>query len=498
MPYQGNKLFVKDVFIIYTIEQMTEILKGRNFTICDETQEVKNCKQTFICLDQDGFYIKTNIDKIVNRPNTNFARFSVGNPHSIDNINLVGERKGYKSKCVDSNFDCKRQLEFVCGCGKPFKTVYTNYLMGHKIRCHACSKYTKALSFDEIKANLKGRGFNLLISESDYHGVTKTPLTCCDDDGYKYDVVYNRIMEGKCCETFHRCNPYSLENIKLYLKNNDMPFECISSEFISCQDIMEFRCLRCGETIKQNWRSINRTFSDNHKGRLCCPNCDYTFESTHASALKQVFLHEYPDTIVEDRSFINPLTNYVMPTDIVNHRLKIAIEVQSQWHDFPDKIERDKMKRDYWISRGYSFYAPDIRNYTILEMCQLFFNLEELPDYLDYALNKRINLKEIQKQLNSGKAILEIASEMNLSAHRIYDALYDGRLFYPEGYQNNWFVSVNQYDDDGNLLNTFHSIAQAARANNIKEKTLTSAISKGARCGGFVWKRCRDDVVKNA
>ena len=131
-----------------------------------------------------------------------------------------------------------------------------------------------------------------------------------------------------------------------------------------------------------------------------------------------------------------------MPTDIVNHRLKIAIEVQSQWHDFPDKIERDKMKRDYWINRGYSFYAPDIRNYTILEMCQLFFNLEELPDYLDYTLNKRINLKEIQKQLNSGKAILEIASEMNLSAHRIYDALYDGRLFYPEGYQNNCFVSV--------------------------------------------------------
>ena len=140
-------------------------------------------------------------------------------------------------------------------------------MTGHKIRCHTCSKYTKALSFNEIKENLKDKGFNLLISESDYHGVTKTPLTCCDDNGYKYSVVYHRVMSGKGCEIFHHCNPYSLDNIKLYLKNNNMPFECIYSKFVSCQNIMEFKCLRCGEIIKQNWRNINRTFSDNSKGR---------------------------------------------------------------------------------------------------------------------------------------------------------------------------------------------------------------------------------------
>lgn len=486
------------MFNIYTVQQIAEILKRRAFTICDKTQDVKDCKQTFICLDSEGFYIKATIDKIKNRSTNTFKRFSINNPYSIDNINLVGSRLGYPSKCISNRFDCKDKLKFVCGCGSSFETVYTNYLTGHKIKCNNCSKHTQSLSFKEIKIKLEEKGFDLLISENDYHGVTKTPMICRDSNGYKYNVTYDAIMRNKKCAPFHRCNPYSLDNVKLYLKNNNMPYECVSHKFISCQEVMDFRCTRCGEIVKQSWRNINRTLSKNRKGRLCCPNCDYTFESTHASVLKQIFLHECPDTIIEDKSFISPLTNHVMPTDIVNHKLKIAIEIQSQWHDFPDKIKHDKMKRNYWIERGYSFYSPDIRDYTILEMCQLFFDIKELPEYLDYALNKKLNLREIQNRLNSGDTILKIAEELNVSSHRIYDALYNGKLNYPKDYKNACFVSVNQYDDEGNLLNTFDSIAQAARANNIKEKTLATAISRGLKCGGFNWKRCKDDIVKNA
>lgn len=69
-----------------------------------------------------------------------------------------------------------------------------------------------------------------------------------------------------------------------------------------------------------------------------CPFCSkFHLESYHASVLKQIFIHKYPDTSLEDRSCINPKTNRALPTDIVNHNLKIAIEIQSGYHDKPEK-----------------------------------------------------------------------------------------------------------------------------------------------------------------
>lgn len=64
-------------------------------------------------------------------------------------------------------------------------------------------------------------------------------------------------------------------------------------------------------------------------------------ESSTASIVKQVFKHEFPDTILEDKSCINPKTGRILPTDIVNHDLKIAIEIQSTYHDETYQIEKD-------------------------------------------------------------------------------------------------------------------------------------------------------------
>ena len=78
--------------------------------------------------------------------------------------------------------------------------------------------------------------------------------------------------------------------------------------------------------------SEQKAISDKYNSRhgITCDKCDGINESLHALVLKQVFMHEYPDTILEDRSCVNPITNAVMPTDIVNHKMKIAIEIQNK------------------------------------------------------------------------------------------------------------------------------------------------------------------------
>ena len=105
-----------------------------------------------------------------------------------------------------------------------------------------------------------------------------------------------------------------------------------------------------------------------------------------------------------------------MPTDIVNHRLKIAIEIQSEWHDNEYSKTKDAIKRRFWIDKGYSFYDPDIRDYSVLEMCQLFFKIDQIPDWINFEYSNKLNIKIAQEFLNKGLSVIDVANEMmNLS-----------------------------------------------------------------------------------
>ena len=74
-------------------------------------------------------------------------------------------------------------------------------------------------------------------------------------------------------------------------------------------------------------------------------------------------------------------------------------------------LNKDRFKKEFWISKGYSFYDPDIRNYSILEMIQLFFpNIKEVPDYVDFNFSNCINFNEVQELLDQGNTIKEISN----------------------------------------------------------------------------------------
>lgn len=286
---------------------------------------------------------------------------------------------------------------------------------------------------NNVKEILSNKKITLL--ENQYIDV-KTKMLCMDADGYYiYIVLSNFLHRNGIGRRFDKSNDYTIKNINHYLKINNVHFRCISDKFNNANDNLIFECLLCGEKINAPWRNVNRNdnFSRTH---VFCPNCDGRTESMHALILKQLFLYYYPDTIVEEKSFINPNTNKICPTDIVNHSLKIAIEIQSHWHDYEGKKIKDKLKKQYWISKGYNFYDPDIRDYSILEMCQIFFDIDSIPDWINYNYSNKLNLKEIQKQLNNGAIIPEIANKLQIDKHRIYDAIYNKKLFYPKNYKH--------------------------------------------------------------
>ena len=142
-------------------------------------------------------------------------------------------------------------------------------------------------------------------------------------------------------------------------------------------------------------RKVNNK-SGKNRNIVVCPNCDARLESLHALVLKQIFKYYDPDTVEEDPSCINPNTNCVMKTDIVNHKLKIAIEIQGGWHEREKQKERDKIKKDYWTGRGYKFYDYKIKDVSVLEYVQYFFpNINEIPEWVKFDYSNKLNLKQI-------------------------------------------------------------------------------------------------------
>lgn len=228
-------------------------------------------------------------------------------------------------------------------------------------------------------------------------------------------------------------------------------------------------------------------------------------ESAHATALKQVWVHEEPDTVLEERSCINPSTGCALPTDIVNHRLKIAIEVQSAFHDNEKQQIKDAIKKKFWIENGYNFYAVDHREYTIIEIINMFFNyINEIPDYVDFD-KKFIRVVQLDMNKNFIKEYESMESAEYLtgcSEGRIGSTLRAGRNYcngyywvykdeYDSGHYNiseTILKPIIQLDNDGKFISEYVSISEAAKRTGLSEDNIRACKKMGRSYScGYHW-----------
>ena len=456
--------------------------------------EYKNMQSKFRCYDEEGYIVYPCFDKLEHR-NSRPLRFHSSNLDVEYNIGHYLElHKECSCTYVSGKYENSNSiLDFRCECGNIFHTTFNNVRYSHKNKCDTCSGYNNNLTFDQVKNNLFDKGYILLVSKENYKGITLTDLICKDFEEYKYIVKYDSIMSGNGCYPMHKANPYSIENINKYFEkySNNM-FTCVSTEYINKKSKLEIQCNRCKRIFTQTWGNINKdrnlqNITENKTGARC-PHCDNNqLESSHALVLKQVWTNEEKDTIVEDRTCINPNTNYSLPTDIVNHRLKIAIEIQSWFHDFEDQKIKDEIKKNFWINKGYQFYALDQRDYTILEMIQVFFPyIQCIPDYIDFEYSNKIDDVKIQSLLNSGMSVTDISKIVNCKPHQIYDAIQYGRISYPSNYLPQFYSPVVQLDLKGNYINEYDKIADAEKVTDAKN--IAACLNRNRNySGGFYW-----------
>lgn len=127
---------------------------------------------------------------------------------------------------------------------------------------------------EAVDANLAKVG--LRIIEGEYTGKNvKMPMM--DNDGYKYSLSYAYVTSSiknrkSPPRKFHVNNPYTIDNIKHYMKlNNITHLELLSTEYYRNNKDLEFKCEH-GHIFKRQWANFQQGITD-------CPKCKFRFSN---------------------------------------------------------------------------------------------------------------------------------------------------------------------------------------------------------------------------
>lgn len=450
--------------------------------------------------DANGYKFKRNISA---NSNSSFDKFNKNNPFTIDNINNYIKLNNIKSKLLSNIYEGNNiDMDWQCECGNIFKATWNNFLQG-RIICHDCViKNIKEKINKKNKDKIIKLGYIPLF---DYiENFSNEKIIIKDKTNYIYHCWFFDLIQGKIPEKFGLSNKYTIYNINVYLElNNRFDYRCISdfSEYKGNNKDLRFIHIPCKTEFYASLVEMQGKTLNKNKYYKQCPTCNKNkTESIHASVLKQVFLKELLGTVCEDKSCRNPKTNYILPTDIVNHNLKIVIEIQSGFHDKERQKEKDEIKKNFWINKGYDFFAIDIRDYTILEMIQIFFPyIKEIPKYINYNFSNCIDFNEVQKYLDYGYSIAEIAKKLNIKPSSINGLINRKVICLPDSYYKNILHRnpIVRLDKNGNYIETFKTKSEANKK-GFKSGTVNRVL-KGIQKYSYesIWLYEDDYLLKN-
>ena len=116
------------------------------------------------------------------------------------------------------------------------------------------------LETNDIRIYLKSFGYELVSKE--YTG-SKGILIIKDNKGYYYTIVWNSFRDGIRPKFVHSSNPYSIQNIKLFLKNYKIKYYLISDEYKN-EDSHLILCDDDGYYYNLTWRNLYKNIDSNH------------------------------------------------------------------------------------------------------------------------------------------------------------------------------------------------------------------------------------------
>lgn len=256
-------------------------LKG--LTILDENYE-EDVNLKLNCIDSDGYKYCISWESLRHSHET--KKFISTNPHTICNIKLWLNKNdiGYEL-LSDKYINNTSKLQFKC-CNNHIFDVSWSQFYNTGSRCPICNienrKYIKN-NFKNIKDDLyKEYGYKIISGE---YKDRKSMFDIIDDYGYKYYATIESIKIG--IKKISSKNPYSIDNIKLWLKLNNKPFILLSDTYINNSSKLKFMCLDNNHIVYMSWADMRTS--------KVCPKCYHRYEGYDGfiKCLKEDFGDEY-------------------------------------------------------------------------------------------------------------------------------------------------------------------------------------------------------------
>ncbi|EQB4340949.1 TPA: hypothetical protein ACXDAZ_002547 [Clostridium botulinum] len=128
--------------------------------------------------------------------------------------------------------------------------------LSQKNRCPICAKESMKnkmkLSLEEAKQEFIKRAYIPLFD--DYHK-NNEKLLCKTKEGYLIETTVNNLKSGSKPKIFHKKNPYTINNIKIWLKLNNKPYELLSNKYTDSHVKLKWSCSKHG-VFFSSWNNI--------------------------------------------------------------------------------------------------------------------------------------------------------------------------------------------------------------------------------------------------
>jgi hypothetical protein len=95
-----------------------------------------------------------------------------------------------------------------------------------------------------------------LIPLFNIYNHSKEKLLCMNKSGYKAQISYNGLQQNKFPRWFSKDNPYTIENIQMYISNNNLESKIISDIYVDNTSNLIFECKKCGKLYTTSWNTF--------------------------------------------------------------------------------------------------------------------------------------------------------------------------------------------------------------------------------------------------
>lgn len=319
-------------------------------------EDGRNVNDYYYYLNKDGYYLFLSMSNANSNQDINNSMFISKNKYAINNMENYIKLNGYNVELLTTEYhSAKDKVEFRCGCGRTFKKLWYTFVSS---KYHCCSKCMKEITKPKrIKYTedlfLK---YNIQTIEK-YNGVSNY-IYCKDNNGYILYIKPSMLKDNDIniySTLFHTCNKYSFDNLKLYLKLNNINTELLDKEYHGTKSIYHWKC-SCGNKFT---RSLYYFLQSQYK----CRGCTRILERSKMEENVIQYLDELKIINYREKTFEDCKDKHLLPFDFYLPDKNICIECQGKQHfisiEYFGGEERlqytklhDKIKRDYCEKNG--------------------------------------------------------------------------------------------------------------------------------------------------